>query len=119
MTEYLRKAMRAAIRDGSRKPLIVCGAGVSSQATNQVAPSWQKLIESGINRVSDLDANMATWAEDSIARLEQGDAAKWIAVADEVTEKLGGARNAEFAAWLHSKIGALTAVRNDLLEPLL
>ncbi len=70
MTEYLRKEMRAAIRDDSRKPLIICGAGVSSQATGQLAPNWQKLIESGIKRVSDLDANMATWAENNIARLE-------------------------------------------------
>jgi hypothetical protein len=116
MTEFLREELRKAIRDTHKKPLVICGAGVSTQATNGRAPSWANLIKSGITRVADLDANAQKWAQGSRERLSARDSESWIAVADEVTERLGGAHNAEFAAWLESEVGQLSPASNDLLD---
>jgi tetratricopeptide (TPR) repeat protein len=116
MTEYLRDELRKAVRAGHRKPLIVCGAGVSTQATDGKAPSWAKLIQSGIKRVADLDANAVAWATERQQKLTVGDTATWIAVADEVTERLGGAHNAEFKTWLENEVGILPLKRRDLLD---
>jgi hypothetical protein len=119
MTEFLRDELRKAVRANHRKPLIVCGAGVSAHATSGVAPTWTKLIRSGIRRVADLDANAAAWADESTQKLTAGDAATWISVADDITDKLGGAYNAEFATWLESEVGGLATTRRDLLDAIL
>jgi len=119
MTEFLRDELRKAVRANHRKPLIVCGAGVSAHATNGVAPTWAKLIHSGIRRVADLDSNAAAWADESTQKLTVGDAATWISVADDITDKLGGAHNAEFATWLESEVGRLAPTRRDLLDAIL
>ena len=119
MTEYLREQLRAAIRNQARKPLVICGAGVSTQATGGVAPSWAKLIELGIRRVADLDSNATNWAATSLGKLTAGDTTTWIAIADEVTDKLGGAHNAEFATWMRDQVGGLLLSRHDLLDALL
>jgi len=119
MTDFLREQLWATIRDQARKPLVICGAGVSTQATNGVAPSWATLIESGIKRVADLDSNVAEWAAASLGKLTTGDTATWIAIADEVTDKLGGSHNAEFATWLGDKVGKLLPSRRDLLDAIL
>lgn len=116
MTEYLRDQVRRAIRTLSPRPLIICGAGVSTQATNGKAPSWASLIKSGVQRVEDLDANANHWATETKQKLVNGNAASWIAVADEVTDKLGGAHNAEFATWLENEVGNLSPARWDLLD---
>jgi hypothetical protein len=119
MTVYLREELIKAIRDAAKKPLIICGAGVSTQATNGIAPSWSRLIESGIKRVADLDANAGEWATESRKRLIALDTATWISIADDVTDKLGGAHNAEFATWLEGEVGKLTPAKHDLLDPIL
>ena len=119
MTEFLREALRRAVQDGEVKPLVVCGAGVSTQATKGVAPSWAKLIRSGIKRVSDLDPNAAIWATEFENKLTDGTTVTWITVADEVTDRLGGAHNAEFSTWLKEEVGKLTPDRNDLLDAIL
>jgi len=116
MTEYLREQLRTAIRDHIPKPLVICGAGVSTQATNGVALSWAKLIESGVKRVADLDSNATQWATASRQKLADADTKTWIAIADEVTDKLGGAHNAEFATWLKDDIGKLAVSSRDLLD---
>src|ERR1051326_1199951 len=103
MTEFLREELRKAVRDGLRKPLVICGAGVSTQATDGLAPSWASLIKSGITRVADLDANARKWANESRQTLITGNTATWITVADDVTERLGGPHNAEFATWLRGR----------------
>src|SRR4051794_20155543 len=72
VTEFLIGELRRAVRSSDRKPLIVCGAGVSTQATNGKAPSWAKLIQSGIKRVVDVDANAGAWANESRLKLEAG-----------------------------------------------
>src|ERR1051326_1180464 len=116
MTEFLREELRKAVRDGLRKPLVICGAGVSTQATDGLAPSWASLIKSGITRVADLDANARKWANESRQTLITGNTATWITVADDVTERLGGPHNAEFATWLPGEVGQLSPARNDLLD---
>jgi len=115
MTEYLLAELRNAIGNSARKPLLVCGAGVSTQATGGTAPSWAALIKSGIKRVSDLDTNAGKWVEDCNAKLENGGVAEWINVADEITDRLGGSRNAEFATWLGEMVGHLASSEDDPL----
>jgi tetratricopeptide (TPR) repeat protein len=116
MTEFLREELRKAVRDSPKKPLLICGAGVSTQATDGLAPTWASLIKSGITRVADLDANAEKWTKESRQRLTTGDTATWIAIADSLTERLGGVRNAEFATWLEGEVGQLAPARHDLLD---
>jgi tetratricopeptide (TPR) repeat protein len=119
MTEFLIEELRKAVRSADRKPLIVCGAGVATQATNGKAPSWAALIRSGIKRVEDLDGHASKWADECRNRLEAGGTPEWIAVADELTDRLGGTHNAEFAGWLSDAIGHLMAERRDLLDAII
>jgi tetratricopeptide (TPR) repeat protein len=116
MTAFLIGELQKAVRSSDRKPLIVCGAGISTQATNGKAPSWANLIQSGIQRVEDLDANAGPWANESRQKLATGGTDIWIAIADEVTERLGGSHNAEFATWLEGEVGRLAPERYDLLD---
>jgi len=119
MTDYLISSLQEAVRSGAHKPLIVCGAGVSTQATNGKAPRWADLIRSGVQRVADLDANARAWAADSARGLQAGGTQDWIAVADEVTSRLGGAHNREFADWLEDEVGRLAPGRRDLLDAII
>lgn len=116
MTEFLIRELRKAVRSGDRKPLIVCGAGVSTQATNGKAPSWANLIRSGIQHVENVDANAGTWANGARQKLDDGGTGAWIAVADEVTDRLGGPENREFADWLEHEVRQLVPERRDLLD---
>jgi len=116
MTAFLREELKKAVRASAHKPLVVCGAGVSIYATDGGAPSWANLIKSGIKRVIDLDTNAAAWAEEGLSKLTAGNTAAWMAVADSVTERLGGVRNAEFATWLKGEIGELVPTRRDLVD---
>lgn len=115
ITMNLLEELRKAIQE-PRKPLIICGAGVSTQSTNGKAPSWASLIESGIDHVLALDPNENTWAAYSRTRLQRGSNSERIIVADEVTQKLGGGRNAEFATWLENQVAALKPEKRDLLD---
>jgi hypothetical protein len=120
MTDFLWGEIKKAIQDAVRKPLVICGAGVSIHATDGTAPSWAALIQSGIKRVTDLDAGAADWAAQSRDELTANPStANWIAIADDVTEKLGGLNNAEFSSWLGTAVGQIVSVRNDLLEAVL
>jgi hypothetical protein len=120
MTDFLRDEIKKAIQDAVRKPLVICGAGVSIHATDGAAPSWAALIQSGIKRVTDLDASAADWAAQSLNKLvADPSTVNWIGIADDVTEKLGGLDNAEFSSWLGAAVGRITSVRGDLLEAVL
>ena len=119
MSDYLISRLQEAVRSGARKPLIVCGAGVSTQATNGKAPRWADLIRAGVRRVADLDVNARPWATESERRLQTGGTPDWIAVADEVTSRLGGAHNRKFADWLEDEVGRLTPERRDLLDAII
>jgi hypothetical protein len=120
MTDFLRDEIKKAIQDAVRKPLVICGAGVSIHATNGAAPSWAALIQSGIKRVTDLDGGAADWAAQSRNKLTADPStANWITIADDVTEKLGGLNNAEFSSWLGAAVGQIASIRGDLLEAVL
>ena len=56
---------------------------------------------------------------ESRKRLVGAGTATWISIADDVTDKLGGAHNAEFATWLESEVGRLLLGRRDLLDAIL
>jgi tetratricopeptide (TPR) repeat protein len=116
MTSYLREELKKAILTSSPKPLVVCGAGVSTQATNGLAPLWSDLIHSGIKRASDIDSNANSWAMDAAHRLKTGNSEIWTIVADEVTNRLGGAHNAEFSTWLKDEIAGLRPTNRDLVD---
>ena len=116
MTEYLRQELRKAIQGNIPKPLIVCGAGVTIQATARRAPNWPDLIASGIRRVADLDSGAASWATNSLAQMATATAKSLIAIADELTDRLGGAGNAEFKTWLKDTIGDLVMANDDLIR---
>jgi hypothetical protein len=116
MSEKLIEDLKKAIADGARKPLIVCGAGVSIEATGGEAPSWAELLETGIQKVLDLDPDEDDWAVYARSRLRKGRAEQWIVVADEITDRLRGPRNAEFAAWIKAQVGGLTVKSSQLLE---
>ena len=115
MTAYLLEELKKAVAHDGTKPLVICGAGVSTQATKGKAPSWARLIELGIQRVADLDTNADAWANDSESRLKTGAASTWIEVADEITDRLGGPHNAEFATWIAEEVGTLAAAEDDAL----
>lgn len=116
MSEQLINDLKKAISEDARKPLIVCGAGVSIAATNGSAPSWAKLIEAGIDKVVSLDPDEEDWATFARSRLKKGKPAEWIEVADHVTRSLGGSGNAEFAQWISASVGQLGAVSRDLVD---
>jgi hypothetical protein len=117
----LVEELKAAIAgDPARRPLIVCGAGVS-MASCKSAPSWPSLIADGVARLASLDFTPAgqSWAADAITRLGGADAGGMIAIADEVTARFGGRGDAEFAAWLEHSVGRLPMDAARLIEAIL
>jgi tetratricopeptide (TPR) repeat protein len=116
MSEQLVRDLQKAIASSPRKPLIICGAGVSVSATDGEAPTWAALIESGITRVVGLDEDEEDWASYSRSRLKKNKVSDWIKVADEVTERLGGCGNAEFGDWIETSVGHLKTSSCRLLE---
>jgi tetratricopeptide (TPR) repeat protein len=116
MSEKLIEDLKKAIADGARKPLIVCGAGVSIEATGGEAPSWAGLLETGIGAVLALDPGAAAWAAYARDRLGKAKAEDWIGVADEITERLGGCGNAEFGDWIEEQVGRLAVRAPALLD---
>ncbi|MBS0297627.1 MAG: tetratricopeptide repeat protein [Proteobacteria bacterium] len=117
--DYLREELRKAIATSGPKPIVICGAGVSMQATDGKAPGWGALIESGIGRVANLDASAKTWAGKAAAKIKKNDPKVWIKVANELTQRLGGAHNSEFRTWLYDQVGQLRPTKRDLIEALL
>ena len=107
--------------DPARRPLIVCGAGVSIAASNGRIPSWIGLIADGIARLESLDATPAglAWAIRARAHLVGADAATLIALADEVTVRFGGQGDAEFANWLEGVVGGVPLTDSGLIEAIL
>jgi len=117
MADFLIEELKREIH-GAKRPLVICGAGVSMQATSGKAPSWAKLIENGIQRAVDLGVAHATWAAYARHRLGSGGADEWIAVADELTSLLGTQRGREFSQWLEAQIAPLASNENFLLATL-
>jgi tetratricopeptide (TPR) repeat protein len=115
LNDWVAQQLEAAIRGGT-KPLIVCGAGTSTYATDGRAPSWYKLLNSGIQRVVDIDAREATWAAYARHRLSENILKDWLTVGDELTERLGGKEGAELSTWLLGLVGNLETTKTDLYD---
>ena len=113
MSDYWEEEIRELLRS-DRGHLVICGSGVSRQASGGRAPDWASLIGSGIDLVQKQRASTDAWVTYSRERLAEGKPAQMIAVADEITEHLGGARNPEFAKWIRSTIGEISAVSSVL-----
>lgn len=103
--------------------LIVVGTGVSLEASGESCASWLGLLENGITHL----VNQRTWTKeigDANRTLLQNafarspfDLNEALQRAESISNALGGASNARFAAWLESSIGTLKA-RRDHMETL-
>src|SRR5690606_13326987 len=88
--------------------LAVIGTGVSIRTTeNQPAASWAGLLREGIKWCLEVDRADHEWAERQLAALESQDVDELLMVGEQITVKLGGQKDAEFALWLRETIGAL------------
>lgn len=115
MAEFLVEEIRASFQR-TNKPLVICGAGVSIQASDGLAPSWLQLIEKGIQRATDLGMAHDTWAAYARHRIEYGNAAAWVEVADELTAFLGGGQGREFSVWIEENISSIAAIDTRLVD---
>lgn len=113
--QHILEELRLSIERGPT-PLVVCGAGVSTEATAGKAPSWVNLIRSGIQRISFLRSDASAWAAYALERLSGLVAADWIAVAEEVTERLGGKDSLEYRSWLMDQFSGLSPEKTQLLQ---
>lgn len=115
MGDYWLDKLKDALA-GPNKPIVVCGAGVAVAATEGSAPNWPQLVTSGINHAEKIDPSQRKWAEFSRERLTKDDPGEWIAAADDLTKRLGGQSNAEFAAWIKQEVSSLTPTDPSLLD---
>jgi len=88
--------------------VLMVGAGVSLAASHD-APfaGWRGLLEDGIARCVEVAGVPARWGEVQDAQLALGDRESWLAVAEQVTQRLGGRTAGEFRRWLRETVGSL------------
>lgn len=116
MSSQLIADLKEIIANSPVKPLIVCGAGVSIASTGGGAPSWKMLLESGIEKVTEIYSGQAPWAAYAIDRLNRNSTPEWVSVADEVTDRLGGSTNGEFSGWLEKCVRHLETTDETLIK---
>ena len=114
MAEPLEE-LKTAIAAG--KTLVVCGAGVSVQASGGKAPGWKKLIETGLVEARKVSAD-TPWVEAARAYLKSTNTDDWLNAADIVQEKLEGPDGGPYKAFLKRQFGSLTASEPTILENL-
>jgi hypothetical protein len=93
------------------------GSGVSIAATRgQPAASWRGLLESGVSTCLQVSSSLPiNWEDDARSRLETGDVTTYIALADEISKRLGqGGDSREFDNWISRTVGSLL-VEDDSL----
>ena len=100
------------------RTLIVCGAGVSIQATGRKAPGWKALIEAGFTEVSSRILPETAWVKAARAYLDSANADDWLSAADIVQEKLEGSDGGPYKAFLKRQFRTLTASDPGVLESL-
>src|SRR5580658_283605 len=107
--------------DPVRRPLVVCGAGVSIAVSRGIAPSWLALIADAISRLESFDTTPTglAWASEARASLARTDSATLISVADDITSRFGGSADAEFANWLERAVGRLPIADVSLIEAII
>lgn len=88
--------------------VLVAGAGVAAAASGgRPVATWRGLLEDGIERCRELSLVNEGWVKAQRSNLELDDLECWLAVAEQVTGKLGGRTGGEFKQWLRSSVGAL------------
>lgn len=99
--------------------VVIVGAGVAVAATaaNEAA-SWSGLLRCGIRRLRQRHHHDDAWERERLAQLQQGDAATLIALAEEITQGLGGLQGGDFGNWLRETVGALRVEDDALLKAL-
>lgn len=103
----LEDDLRGAV--AARTAVVVAGAGVSVAASGGARfASWRGLLEHGIGRGEQVGRVPDGWADVQRAQLDLGDIESWLAVAEQVTQRLGGREGGEFARWLRETIGSLS-----------
>ncbi len=106
MSDTIPDELHEQIANG--KVVVIVGAGVSAAATcGHEVSSWHGLLKHGIRYVRDCRRYDEHWEQQRIKSLEQGDAATLIALAEEITDSLGGCQGGEFTRWLKETVGAL------------
>src|SRR5262245_23988223 len=103
--------LKAAIVAG--KTLVICGAGVSRQATGDRAPGWKTLIESGLADASDRVSADTPWVKAAREFLKSKDPNDWLNAADIIQEKLGGPEGGLYKGFLRRQFSSLSASDPD------
>jgi len=99
--------------------VVIVGAGVSAAATGgHEVSSWYGLLKHGIGYVRRWHHYDASWERQRIESLEKGDATTLIALAEEITDELGGCQGGEFTKWLEETVGALRVKDDTLVKAL-
>jgi hypothetical protein len=113
------------LRDQIAAKQIICfvGAGVSVAATAGTAGAehalWTGLIESGVRWVANVSPQLPDgWVADRLRALASDDVDDLLAVASQVSSKLGAPSGGEYADWLHRTVGSLTVGDAALIEAL-
>lgn len=105
--------LQATIEAG--EAVVVAGAGVARAASGdaQVA-SWPGLLAHGIDRCAELGVVPAGWSGLQHGLLGLDDVGSWISVAEQITDRLGGAEGGEFNRWLRDTVGTLQLVDSSV-----
>jgi hypothetical protein len=115
----LEDDLRAAI--ARNEVLVIAGAGIAMAGSeNASVAAWRGLLEDGIERCVKACGASRNWASAQLGLLRLPDVSAWIAVGEQVTEKLGGPRGGEFKRWLRETVGQLepTAAGSEVLAAL-
>ncbi len=117
MSTGLAEDLRGRVRD--RKVVVVAGSGVSAAATRgDRLSSWRGLIESGIERISQLPGVAPERVDAARTLLNAGDSGSFVLAAELVSESLGGRDDGEYARWLRETVGSLQLRDASVLEAL-
>lgn len=110
----LLRDLQDCIKSGRAIPVV--GAGVTIAATSGQAKSWVHLLESGIDRISDLEMTLPVdWIRIVSSLIETGDSEMLLAAAELVTQRLGGISAAEFARWVDDEFCGLEVFDDSLI----
>jgi class 3 adenylate cyclase len=93
------------------------GAGVSMAATcGESAASWSGLLEAAIDASVEYGGASQDWVNIRRLQLKQGE---FVSAAEEITQKLRGRSEGEYAKFLKDTVGSLRVKNNDLLSRIL
>lgn len=99
-------------RIAAKQIICVVGAGVAAASARTDGGDepvlWPRLVESGVRWVRALHPELPPgWLDDRLRALASDDVDDLLAVASQVSSKLGAPDGGEYAEWLHRSVGAL------------